>query len=95
MTSLGISPEKASLGMSTLGICEGTSRVIFSFFGDRLKGHLVFSYAIASLCLSVVNFLGMYTFDYPTVLIFILGKPVKKKINYLFFFYETNELLIQ
>ncbi|CAD5114577.1 DgyrCDS3679 [Dimorphilus gyrociliatus] len=73
MTSLGVSPEKASIGMSVMGICEGLSRLIFSLFGDNLKGHLIFSYTVASLLLSLTNCFAIFTYNFPTVLIYIIA----------------------
>ena len=56
MTELGIDQSQASLVMSVFGGVELTSRLLMCVLGDYIKGHILYSYIIFSLGLSVLNF---------------------------------------
>ena len=56
MTEMDIDQSQASMAMSVFGGLELASRFLMSYFGDYIKGRVLYSYVGFCLGLSVLNF---------------------------------------
>ena len=55
MTEMDIDQSQASMAMSVFGGLELASRFLMSYFGDYIKGRILYSYVAFCLGLSVLN----------------------------------------
>lgn len=53
-----------------MSTCEFFSRLAAAYFGDKIKGKFIQFYVAFSLLLSLINYLGSFSYNYTTVLVY-------------------------
>lgn len=70
---MGIHQRTASFTLTIIYVAEFFSRLATALLGERLKGKFILLYMIFTSLLSIISFLGSYTYNYTTMVLYATG----------------------